>query len=151
MNNTFRLRILAADKVFYEGNCTSLTIPTPGGELGILANHSNMIAAVVPGVLRGQFPDRPPQTAAVSGGVVKIEDNEVLILADTAERPEEIDANRARRTEANAREALLQKKSIQEYRSAQAYLARALNRLKVRENNRAKIWCFNYNIDHYIL
>ena len=75
MNNTFRLRILAADKVFYEGNCTSLTIPTPGGELGILANHSNMIAAVVPGVLRGQFPDRPPQTAAVSGGVVKIEDN----------------------------------------------------------------------------
>ena len=48
MNNTFRLRILAADKVFYEGNCTSLTIPTPGGELGILANHSNMIAAVVP-------------------------------------------------------------------------------------------------------
>ena len=136
MNNTFRLRILAADKVFYEGNCTSLTIPTPGGELGILANHSNMIAAVVPGVLRGQFPDRPPQTAAVSGGVVKIEDNEVLILADTAERPEEIDANRARRTEANAREALLQKKSIQEYRSAQAYLARALIRLKVRENYR---------------
>ena len=106
------------------------------GELGILANHSNMIAAVVPGVLRGQFPDRPPQTAAVSGGVVKIEDNEVLILADTAERPEEIDANRARRAEANAREALLQKKSIQEYRSAQAYLARALNRLKVRENYR---------------
>ena len=50
------------------------------------------------------------------------------------ERPEEIDAERARRAEARAREALLQKRSTQEYRGAQANLARALNRLKVSRN-----------------
>ena len=134
MEKTFRLRVLAADKPFYEGECISLVVPTPYGEQGILAHHSNMIAAIVPGVLRGQFPGRPLQMAAVSGGLVKVEDNEVLVLVDTAERPEEIDANRAKRAEAQAREALLQRKSIQEYRSAQAHLARALNRLKVSRN-----------------
>lgn len=132
MGDTFRLRILATDKPFYEGDCLSLTVPTLDGERGILAHHSNMIAAIVPGVLRGEFPGRPPQTAAVSGGLVKVEDNEVLILVDTAERPEEIDSNRAKRAEAQAREALMQKRSIQEYRTAQANLARAINRLKVK-------------------
>lgn len=66
MNNTFRLRILAADKVFYEGNCTSLTIPTPGGELGILANHSNMIGRCSPWRPARSVP-RPP--AADGGGI----------------------------------------------------------------------------------
>ena len=60
-----------------------------------------------------------------------MEDGDVLLLADSVERPEEIDAERARRAEARAREALLQKRSTQEYRGAQAHLARALNRLKL--------------------
>ena len=51
---------------------------------------------------------------------------------DTAERPEEIDTNRARRDADAAKEALLQKKSIQEYRAAQATLARAVSRLRVK-------------------
>ena len=132
MERTFRLRILATDKPFYEGDCLSLTVPTLDGDYGILAGHSNMIAAVVPGVLRGEVPGRPPQTAAVSNGLVKVENNEVLVLVDTAERPEEIDINRAKRAEAHAREALMQKKSIQEYHLAQATLARELNRLRVK-------------------
>ena len=134
MSNTFRLRVLASDKPFYEGECISLTVPTLEGQRQFLAHHSNMIAALVPGVLHGTFPDSPPQTAAVSGGLLKVEDNEILVLVDTAERPEEIDANRAKRAEAQAREAILQKRSIQEYRAAQSTLARAINRLKVRQN-----------------
>jgi F-type H+-transporting ATPase subunit epsilon len=51
---------------------------------------------------------------------------------DTAERPEEIDANRARRAADEAKEALLQKRSIQEYHAAQANLSRALSRLRVK-------------------
>ena len=62
---------------------------------------------------------------------MKVEDGDVLLLADSVERPEEIDASRARRAEARAREALLQRRSVQEYRGAQAHLARALNRLKL--------------------
>lgn len=128
----FQAHILAADRSFYEGPCVSLTVPTSDGEQGILAHHSDMIAAILPGTLRFQTPEGPVQTAAVSGGMVKIEINEVLVLVDSVERPEEIDAARARREADEAREAMLQKKSRQEYQLAQATLARAMNRLRVK-------------------
>ena len=130
--DTFQVHILAADKTMYEGPCVSLTIPASDGERGILAHHSSMMAAVVPGILRWQPPGQPVQLAAVSPGMVKVENNEVLVLVDSAERPEEIDEARARREADQAREAILQKKSRQEYQLAQASLARALNRLRVK-------------------
>ena len=130
--DTFHVRILAADRNFYEGPCVSLTISTSDGELGILAHHSPMMAAVVPGMIRWQPPGQEVQLAAVSPGMVKVEANEVLVLVDSAERPEEIDEARARREADEAREALLQKKSRQEYQLAQNTLARALNRLRVK-------------------
>ena len=130
--DSFQMHILAADHTFYEGPCLSLTIPTSGGEQGILAHHSNMIAAVQPGILRYRLPGQEVQQAAVSQGMVKVERNDVLVLVDSVERPEEIDAARARREADEAREALLQRKSRQEYQLAQATLARALNRLKVK-------------------
>ena len=129
---TFLVHILAADKTLYEGPCQSLTIPTSDGEQGILAHHSSMIAAVVPGTLRYQAPGQAVGLAAVSPGMVKVEANEVLVLVDSAERPEEIDEARARREADQAQEALLQKKSRQEHQVAQAALARALNRLRVK-------------------
>ena len=129
---TFQVHILAADRTFYEGPCVSLTIPASDGELGILAHHSSMIAAVRPGTLRYRVPDQPVRLAAVSPGMVKVENNDVLVLVDSAEHPEEIDAARAQREADQAREALLQKKSRQEYQIAQATLARALNRLRVK-------------------
>lgn len=129
---TFQVHILAADKNFYEGPCVSLTIPTSDGEQGILAYHSDMIAAILPGMLRYQTPDGPVRLAAVSSGMVKIERNDVLVLVDSVERPEEIDAARARRQADEAREAMLQRKSRQEYQLAQAALARAMNRLRVK-------------------
>ena len=128
----FQAHIRAADRSFYGGPCVSLTVPTSDGEQGILAHHSDMIAAVLPGTLRYQTPEGPVQLAAVSSGLVKIEKNEVLVLVDSVERPEEIDAARARREADEAREAMLQKKSRQEYQLAQATLARAMNRLRVK-------------------
>ena len=111
----FHARILASDTSFFDGSCEFMTVPCTDGAMGILAHHSNMIAAVVPGELRFQPADEPLRTAAVSSGLVKIEDGEVLLLVDTAERPEDIDANRARRAADAAKEELLQKHSIQEY------------------------------------
>ena len=132
METTFQVHILAADRNFYEGPCVSLAIPTIDGEQGILAHHSDMIAAIKPGMLRYRTPDSPVQLAAVSSGMVKIEHNDVLVLIDSVERPEEIDAARARREADEAREALLQQRSRQEYQLAQASLARAMNRLRVK-------------------
>ena len=133
--DSFQVHILAADRTFYEGPCVSLTIPTSDGERGILAHHSSMIAAVRPGTLRYQVPGEEPQLAAISPGMVKVEHNDVLVLVDSAEHPEEIDAARAKREADEAREILLQKKSRQEYRIAQATLARALNRLRVKAHS----------------
>lgn len=129
---TFQVHILAADKNFYEGPCAALTIPTSDGEQGILAYHRDMIAAILPGTLRYQTPDGPVRLAAVSSGMVKIEKNDVMVLVDSVERPEEIDAARARREADEAREAMLQRRSRQEYQLAQATLARAMNRLRVK-------------------
>ena len=132
--NTFHLTVLAADKPFYDGPCESLRFPGSDGQYGVQANHRNMITAIVPGTLRFRAPgEEGEQAAAISEGLIKVEDNQVLILADTIERPEEIDINRAKRDADEAREILLQKRSLQDHHTARARMVRALNRLHVRE------------------
>lgn len=132
--NTFTLNVLAAEKPFYNGECEALQIPTHDGQYGILAMHSDMILAIAPGTLKFKVPDGEEYIAAVSSGLAKIENNSVLLLVDTIERPDEIDVNRAMRSAEEAQEAILQKKSIQDYYAAQAKMARAINRLKVKKD-----------------
>lgn len=129
--NSFQVRILRSDGIFYEGPCESLTIPASDGMVGIWAGHANMISAVVTGTLSYRLPGEETEYAAVSEGMIKVEDGEVLLLCQTIERPEEIDERRVEARQARAREALLQKRSIREYRLAQLELARTANRLKV--------------------
>ena len=137
MPTAFSLHILAADKPFYEGECTSLVIPTPTGQYGIMAHHENYVTAVVPGELDFEYEEsgiKVRMSAAVSGGMVKVENNEVLVLVETAEYPESIDEMMARRDAEAAREELSHKPSHREYVAAQARLARAMNRLKVKQH-----------------
>ncbi len=134
--NSFNICVLTSDKIFYEGNCNSLIVPTLEGQYGVQANHCNTIAAIIPGVMEIMSTDKAKLTAAVSNGLIKIENNEVLVLVDTAERPEEIDVNRAKRAADEAKEMLLQKRSIQEYYAAQARFSRAINRLKVKDSQK---------------
>lgn len=133
--NSFTVHILAADKVLYEGECESLVIPTPWGQYGILANHCKAICAVVAGRLTYRVAGGKNQYAAVSDGLVKIDNNDVLILVDTAERPEEIDVNKARLLADASKEAMLQKRSVREYYEAQATLARAMSRIDVHKKH----------------
>lgn len=137
--STFHVRILAADNSFYEGECESLIVPTPTGQYGILAKHSNTISAIVPGIMYYRIPGQPTQEAAISSGMVKIQGDEVFVLVDSAERPEEIDVNRAKRAADAAREALLQKQGFREYHEAQITLARAAARLRVKNNASQKL------------
>ena len=95
--NTFHLDILAAEGSFFSGACESLIVTTPEGQRGILAHRANIITALVPGELIFRTPDGVSHWAAVSSGLIKVEDNSVLVLVDSAERPEDIDANRRRR------------------------------------------------------
>lgn len=130
--NVFNLSILEADKPFYIGECESLVVPTTEGQYGVQAHHRNMIAAIVAGTLKYRTPDGEEKLAAVSNGMIRIEDNDVLVLVEAAERPEDIDENRAQRAAAEAKEAILQRKTIQEYRLAQDRMVRELNRLRVK-------------------
>ena len=132
MDKTFTLRVIVSDKIFYDGKCTQLIIPATDGAMGILANHENMAVAVTNGDMRIRTEDGSWIEAAIGTGFAQISNNRAMVLADTAERPEEIDEARARREADQAREALLQKKSRQEYQLAQASLARAMNRLRVK-------------------
>ena len=130
--NRFSLIILAADRPFYDGECTSLEFPTLDRQYGVQAHHSNMIAAVVPGVIRFRDGEDVTHYASVSEGIIKVEDNRVLVLVDTAEKPEEIDELRARRNAEEAKDALLGRQSIRDYQIARAQMARAISRLKVK-------------------
>lgn len=129
---TFKVDILAADRVFYEGECESIIVPTPRGQYGIWAHHRNIITALTPGTLTYRPPGENDMYAAVSSGLMKVEDGEVLVLVDSAEHPDEIDEIRARREADQAIEAILQKRTREEYLEAQAALTRAINRLRVR-------------------
>ena len=123
--DTFGLRIIASDKVFFNGRCKKLTIPAPDGEKGVLAHHENMVIAVVVGIARMESTEGEVTEIAVGTGFAEIVNNRVTLLVDTAERPEDIDVRHARE------ERMRQKQSIQEYYHTQASLARAMNRLKL--------------------
>ena len=135
---SFKIHILEADNTFYEGECESLMVPTSNGQYGVLAGHSNTITAIVPGIMTYRTPGGEDLLASVSAGLLKIENNDVLVLVDAAERPEDIDANRARRLADAAKEAMLQKKSILEYRAAQTYLSRDIAQLRLAGSRRGE-------------
>ncbi|MBO4583438.1 MAG: ATP synthase F1 subunit epsilon [Clostridia bacterium] len=128
----FHLRVLAADRPFFEGECVSLRVQLSDGQYGVLADHVPAVAAIVPGVMRYSLPDGSTETVFASEGILKIENNDVLVLATTVERPEEIDETRALRSAEAAREELLRKLTAQEYKEAEARLSRAIGRLKAK-------------------
>jgi len=130
MATVFRLHIRSVDRDFYEGDCIALTLPLSDGQLGILGNHSPLVAAVVPGLLTYRLQDGSSVTVAAGSGLVRFEDNDALVLLDSVERPEDIDVRRAENAVARAKEDLLQSRTKQEKLQAQVNLARAENRLR---------------------
>lgn len=135
--DTFGLKIIASDKVFYDGRCRKLIIPAPDGEKGILANHENMVIAIVVGTAKVQLAGEDEwKDLAVGSGFAEIVNNRVTLLVDTAERPEDIDVRRAKEQQERAEEQMRQKQSIQEYYHTQASLARAMNRLRVAQDKK---------------
>ena len=132
---TFSLRIYEADDTFLEGEAEMVVIPTVDGAYAVKAGHENMVFSLVPGKLQYRMADGETGYASVASGMMRVEDNDVLILTEAAEHPEEIDMERARRKEEAAREAILQKRSIQEYYLAQATLIRSINRMRVKNES----------------
>ncbi|MCF0229435.1 MAG: ATP synthase F1 subunit epsilon [Parasporobacterium sp.] len=127
----FRLHFLCADECKFLGRCVSVTVPLLDGSAGIMAGHADMAAIMKDGLLKIDTGEDVLEYA-VTDGLVKVEDGFVLILAFSAEKPEEIDEKRAQQAADRASRLIKRHKSELEYRQAQADLSRALNRIKVK-------------------
>ena len=134
--DTFGLKIIASDKVFYEGRCRNLIIPAPDGEVGLLPHHENMVIAIEVGIARMEVEAGEWNEIAVGTGFAEIVNNRVTLLVDTAERPEDIDVRRAQEQKERAEEQMRQKRSLQQYYHTQASLARAMNRLRLAQDKK---------------
>ncbi|MBQ9075623.1 MAG: ATP synthase F1 subunit epsilon [Mogibacterium sp.] len=128
-SKTFKLQIMASDHMVFDGDAQSVSLPTTEGSVGILADHSNVIMAVIPGMLE-YTAEGAKQQVVVSSGLLKVENGEVMILVDAAERPEDIDEARARRAEEKARQDLKRANSNRDHAMVEAELSRALSRIK---------------------
>lgn len=133
---SFNLSIYEADSKFYNGECESLIFPSTDGDMGIMAGHSDMVAAVVTGELSYKCPGEENWNyVAVSEGIIKVEKGDVLVLTESAEAVEDIDMARIQKAMDEAKEAIRQKKSRIEYEEAGLRLSRANNRLRIRNKH----------------
>ena len=82
MAKSFHAHICSMTEDFYEGECVSLTLPLSDGELGLLAHHSPVSAALVPGALRCRLPDGSVISAAVGHGLARFAENDALVLLE---------------------------------------------------------------------
>lgn len=131
---SFHLQVLASDSVFYDGKCVMAVLPATDGQIGIMANHGDIVAAVEVGEIRIQQEDESWLRAVVGKGVMQFINNRMTVLTEFAELPEQIDEKRALAARERAQERLRQKQSIQEYHQSKAALARAIARLKEKGN-----------------
>ena len=132
-----RLEIVTAERVVYSEDVNSVLAPGTEGELGILPNHSPLLTTLKPGELRVEK-DGNQFYMAVSGGFMEVLGNKVTVLADTAERLEEIDSERAEQALNRAEDFLNNTSSSSEIDLQRALLSmrRSQARLKVAQRKR---------------
>ena len=128
---SFSLKILACDRLFFEGECDKLIFPAYDGDVEILTNHEQLTAQIAIGELRYVATGVSDwQKAVVSGGIVTVDNNVVTVIVYSAEKPEEIDAARARAAKEKAEAELKEKQSGIDRRISSDSLNRAVQRLR---------------------
>lgn len=126
MADNMKLKVVAPERIFYEGEASFLEFTTTEGNMGVYPNHIPLTAIIAPGVLRihenGQVKE-----AALLSGFIQILQEEVTILAESVEWPDEIDANRAKEAEIRAKRRIEEGSGVDMNR-AELALKRALIR-----------------------
>ena len=129
-NSCFTLKIITPDRVFYEGEAEMVEFNTSEGEIGVLPGHLPMTVIVKPGVLTITEPEGEKQ-AALHAGFVEILPEQVTILAEIIEWPEEIDEARAEAARNRAQERIHEPAQGTDMARAEAALLRAMARIQV--------------------
>jgi F-type H+-transporting ATPase subunit epsilon len=124
------LEIVTAERVVLSDDVDQVNAPTKDGRVGILPRHMPLLTILDVGEL-DIIKDGVRTPFAISGGFMEVLPTRVTILADTAERADEIDEARAEEARRRAEERIAQRQSDQELALAEAELRRALIRLKV--------------------
>ena len=132
---TIKLEIVSPDKVVYTADIDMLIVRSTDGELGILPHHAPLVTGLVPHAMRVKM-EGTEKLVAVGGGFMEAQPEKISVLASVAELPEDIDADRARKSMERAKQRIEAYKAGGEARGdinilrAEASLQRALARLK---------------------
>lgn len=133
-----KLDIVTAERAVYSEEVDMVIAPGVEGELGILPHHAPLMTTLQPGELRVRKGGEEV-SLAISGGFLEVRPDRIVVLADAAERAEEIDAARAEEAKRRAQEKLAEKHAPGfDAIRVEASLLRSLARLRVVEKRRRK-------------
>ncbi len=138
MSKTLTLKIITQEKVVLEREIVQATLPIEGGEVTVLADHIPIIGALHAGSILVRDDEGKEELLAISGGFAEFHDNALTLLADTAERAEEIDIERAEAGKRRAEEVMQGKADLseEEYARTAALLEKELSRIRVARRHR---------------
>jgi len=135
--SSLKLDIVTAERVVYSDEADVVVAPGIDGQLGILPHHAPLMTTLQPGELRVRKGGEE-FSLAISGGFLEVRPDRVIILADAAERAEEIDVSRAEEAKRRAEELLRHPTPEVDVARADASMRRALARLQVVEQRRKR-------------
>jgi len=123
------LRIITPERIFYEGTADMVEFNTTEGEIGVLPGHIPLTVIIKPGILR-IYEAEGEKTAALHAGFAEILPDQITILAEIVEWPDEIDQHRAEAAMKRAQERLTSKTPETDIARAETALLRAAARIK---------------------
>jgi len=129
--DAFTLKIIAPDRMFYEGTAVMVEMNTTEGEIGVYPKHIPMTVVIAPGSLNIYEENGEIKKAALHAGFAEILPDQITILAEIIEWPEEIDEHRALEARKRAEERIRTRAEGIDIIRAEAALHRALTRLRV--------------------
>jgi F-type H+-transporting ATPase subunit epsilon len=127
----FTFEILTLQQMFLQEQVRFVIAPGQEGVFEVLPNHAQYVFALKPGPLRLRTTDEKDKYVAVGGGFLVVQKERTTVLTRSAERPGEIEVERAQRAKQRAEERLTARNPAIDEARAQAALQRALARLKV--------------------
>jgi F-type H+-transporting ATPase subunit epsilon len=134
--DTILCEVVTAEREIYSEMVSEVLAPGVWGQLGILPKHAPLMTSLTEGELIIRREGCEDELIAIHGGFMEVRENKVTVLADTAERAEEIDVSRAEEARARAQALLKQPISEEDFQKARAALRRASLRLTVAKRGR---------------
>ncbi|MCU5780957.1 ATP synthase subunit epsilon [Alcanivorax balearicus MACL04] len=133
MAMTVHCDIVSAEKQLFSGLVEMVVAAGVEGDLGVLPGHAPLLTRLKPGPVRVKLQNGEEEVFYVSGGFLEVQPKLVTVLADTAERAQDMDGAQAEQARQRAKEALEGKSSEMDYTRAAAVLAEASARLRTIE------------------